>query len=209
MSVPRLTFLYPRLFKPESLRDSVTAYRPLCSPEARHRKAGFSSSVRRKEETYTQRYGPAAEPQFPPPSQPPVSNDLGRDGSLAGVIEKEVKAPTSKPEDKKAEQPAPKEATKSKAEPEKPTTSTSSAKSTERDEPQKLDAAESHPKEIMSAANQEPSARPLDTVLKREEPTQPTTEEHKPPHLQASRYVHHFDTFTLVRDLQNGGFTQD
>lgn len=31
----------------------------------------------------------------------------------------------------------------------------------------------------------------------------------KPPHLQAPPYVHHFDTYTLVRDLQKGGFTED
>jgi len=31
----------------------------------------------------------------------------------------------------------------------------------------------------------------------------------KPPHLQAPPYVHHFDTYTLVRDLQTGGFTED
>lgn len=31
----------------------------------------------------------------------------------------------------------------------------------------------------------------------------------KPPHLQAPPYVHHFDTYTLVRDLEKGGFTED
>jgi len=31
----------------------------------------------------------------------------------------------------------------------------------------------------------------------------------KPPHLQAPPYVHHFDTYTLVRDLQKGGFSED
>lgn len=209
MSVPRLTFLYPHLFRAGNLRESVTAYRPFRSSEARHRKAGFSSSVRRKEETYAQRYGPAAEPQLPPPSQPPVSKDLGRDGSLAGVIEKEVKAPIPKPEDKKAEQPPPKEAAKSKEDSEKSATSTSTAKPNAGDKPQKLDASESQLKEAIVTTNQKPSTKPLDTVLKGEEPIQSTPEEHKPPHLQASRYVHHFDTYTIVRDLQKGGFTQD
>ncbi|KAL8931999.1 MAG: hypothetical protein Q9211_006596, partial [Gyalolechia sp. 1 TL-2023] len=163
----------------------------------------------RKVETYAQRYGPAAEPRLPPPSQPPVSNDLGRDGSLAGAIEKEVKAPPPKLGDTKVEQPPAKEATKSKEEAETPANPTSTAKPTARDKPQKLDASESHPEGIISATNQESSTQPLDIVLKREDPTKSTPEEHKPPHLQASRYVHHFDTFTLVRDLQKGGFTQD
>ena len=34
-------------------------------------------------------------------------------------------------------------------------------------------------------------------------------EDHKPPHLQAPPYVHHFDSYTIVRDLKKGGFTQD
>ena len=34
-------------------------------------------------------------------------------------------------------------------------------------------------------------------------------EEHKAPHLQAPPYLHHFDTFTLVRDLERGGFSEE
>ncbi|KAF2672368.1 hypothetical protein BT63DRAFT_370096 [Microthyrium microscopicum] len=34
-------------------------------------------------------------------------------------------------------------------------------------------------------------------------------EDEKPPHLQAPPYVHHFDTWSLVRDLQSGGFSGD
>lgn len=34
--------------------------------------------------------------------------------------------------------------------------------------------------------------------------------EDKPPHLQAPPYVHHFDTYTLVRALQEGNsFTEE
>jgi hypothetical protein len=48
---------------------------------------------------------------------------------------------------------------------------------------------------------------PLDRVIDMESPNQP--DEEKAPHLQAPRYVHHFDTFSLVRDLQRGGFTEN
>jgi hypothetical protein len=48
---------------------------------------------------------------------------------------------------------------------------------------------------------------PLDRVMDMESPNQPDDE--KAPHLQAPRYVHHFDTFSLVRDLQRGGFTEN
>ena len=33
-----------------------------------------------------------------------------------------------------------------------------------------------------------------------------TATEHKHPHLQATPYVHHFDSYTLVQDLERGGF---
>jgi hypothetical protein len=50
------------------------------------------------------------------------------------------------------------------------------------------------------------SKSPLDRVIDMNSPNLP--EDDKPPHLQAPRYVHHFDTFSLVRDLQKGGFTE-
>jgi len=31
----------------------------------------------------------------------------------------------------------------------------------------------------------------------------------KPPHLTPPPYVHHFDTFTVVRSLEEGGFTEE
>ncbi|KAL8715621.1 MAG: hypothetical protein Q9225_006382 [Loekoesia sp. 1 TL-2023] len=209
MSTPRLTFLYPHLFKSRSLRDQTTTCQSLHGLKPRRRTAGISSTARRKEEPYAQRYGPAAEPQLPPPSQPPVPSDLGRDKSLAGAIEKEVKAPVSKQDDKKTQQPPPKETIKLEEDPERLTTSSSTTKPPIGDKAQNLGASESHSKENFSNSLQEPSSKPLATVLNREEPKQSTPEEQKPPHLQAPRYVHHFDTFTLVRDLQKGGFTQD
>ena len=209
MTTPRLIFLYPSLFRPLLIQESIPTQRSFRDLEHRRRRAGFSSTARKKEETFAQRYGPAAEPQLPPPSQPPVPNDLGRDISLAGAIEKEVKAPAPKQEEKKAEQVPPKETVKSKGEPESDVSPSPAAKIPIGEKAQRLDASEFHPKEAASAAPQETSSKPLATVLNREEPAQVTPEEHKPPHLQASRYVHHFDTFTLVRDLQKGGFTQD
>ena len=42
-----------------------------------------------------------------------------------------------------------------------------------------------------------------------ETPTSTETEQHKPPHMQAAPYVHHFDTYTLVNDLEErGAFTK-
>lgn len=40
-------------------------------------------------------------------------------------------------------------------------------------------------------------------------PTGPSTSGDKPPHLSPAPYVHHFDTYSLVRDLSSGGFGQE
>ncbi|KAI9052311.1 hypothetical protein LZ554_003664 [Drepanopeziza brunnea f. sp. 'monogermtubi'] len=50
---------------------------------------------------------------------------------------------------------------------------------------------------------------PIDTVLHMPPPE--TVEEEnagKPPHLQTPPYVHHFDTYTLVQQVEAGGFTE-
>jgi len=50
---------------------------------------------------------------------------------------------------------------------------------------------------------------PLESVLDMDPPSEAVQDPTKPPHLQAPPYVHHFDSWTLVRDLQGGGFSQD
>ncbi|TAQ89266.1 hypothetical protein B7494_g2403 [Chlorociboria aeruginascens] len=51
---------------------------------------------------------------------------------------------------------------------------------------------------------------PLETVLQMP-PPESLEEENaaKPPHLQTPPYVHHFDTYTLVQQVEAGGFTMD
>ena len=48
---------------------------------------------------------------------------------------------------------------------------------------------------------------PIDTVLTIPSLTGKPSDE-KPPHLQPPPYVHHFDTWSLVQDLNKGGFSQ-
>ncbi|KAL8847334.1 MAG: hypothetical protein Q9221_007617 [Calogaya cf. arnoldii] len=204
MSVPRLTFLYPHLFKPRRLREPIVVPRSFNESEHPSQRARISTTARRKQEAYPQRYGPAAEAQLPPPSQPPVPNDLGRDQSLAGAIEKEVKPPAPKQEEKKASEAPSKENTPAKDKKEAfPTAKSPITKQ----HATNLDASESHPKETL-AVTQEPPTKALDTVLHRQTPDQSTPSEQKPPHLQAPPYIHHFDTFTMTSALQKGGFTQ-
>lgn len=48
-------------------------------------------------------------------------------------------------------------------------------------------------------------AKPLDSVLHMPGPSE---EEHKPPHLKTPPYVHHFDTYGLVRQLTKSTYTE-
>ncbi len=51
---------------------------------------------------------------------------------------------------------------------------------------------------------------PIDTILQMPPPESPEEENaNKPPHLQTPPYVHHFDTYTLVQQVEAGGFTMD
>lgn len=49
---------------------------------------------------------------------------------------------------------------------------------------------------------------PMDAVLHMEPPENAKPED-KPPHLTPPPYVHHFDSYSLVKQLEGGGYTQD
>lgn len=219
MSIPRLTFLYPHLFKSARVHETGLALEPLRTRHYHIQKAGFTTT-RRKQETYSQRYGSAAEPQ-PPPSGSQIPEKPQNDKTLAGTIEKEVQAST-KTEKKQIEAPPKKEPNKSASETkekDKPDSNRDGTIDASLNDPAKcaneLDAAESHPRETVDAEaavkNSENArkVKPLETVLQMGPPTMEKLDEHKAPHLQAPLYVHHFDTFTLVKDLENGGFTEE
>lgn len=61
-----------------------------------------------------------------------------------------------------------------------------------------------------AAANTTDPLAPLETVLQMPPPESPDEENaSKPPHLQTPPYIHHFDTYTLVQEVEKGGFTHD
>lgn len=61
-----------------------------------------------------------------------------------------------------------------------------------------------------ATANASDHLAPLETVLQMPPPESPEAENaSKPPHLQTPPYVHHFDTYTLVKQVEGGGFTED
>ena len=194
-------------------------YPKRCNRRPTDQRAGISTSANHRHETYAQRYGTAAEPQPAPPpgsSMPPKPQD---EKSLADAIEKEVKAPTKQESQKK-----PAASASSAGSPEPPKQPAKDKKNNNRDEainttlrdPSKrareLDASESHPAQTADAVKSSEIAKkskPLETVLEMGPPVEEKPDEHKAPHLQAPPYVHHFDTFTLVKDLERGGFSED
>ncbi|KAL6719659.1 hypothetical protein ACLMJK_001580 [Lecanora helva] len=221
MSFSRLPFLYPQWFRQASYHEISLAACSLHPPHhGKHHRiptATICTSTKRRQEAFAQRYGPAAEPQSPPPSSslPPKPQD---EKSLAGTIEQEIKPPMRQDEQQKPESPVNSNASsrplseKIKAQPEESGDRASEdilQDSSKR--PLELDTT----KEIAdaaTAAKKVDSARksiPMETVLQMGPPTTEKPEEHRALHLQAPPYVHHFDTFTLVKDLERGGFTAD
>lgn len=210
MSLPRLTFLYPHLFGSVRCSETSLSCRSLRASKNQRCRAGFSTTTKSKQETYAQRYGPANEPS-PPPQLPSSSSQSSVDNeepkSLSTAIEKEVKATPPLRQEEKKSQPTSKESDKLSREDTSKASITSSAATVPKTQElsTRLDAAESHPKEQAIPPDKGiAEAKPLERLLQMNSPD----DEHKPPHLHAPLYVHHFDTFTLVRDLEKGGFTQ-
>ncbi|MCJ1268204.1 hypothetical protein MMC22_008090 [Lobaria immixta] len=208
MSLTRLNFLYPHLFKTAKVCECNLPRRPPRRGEKRSPKSTFSTSAQPRHETYAQRYGTAAEPQ-PPPI--PATDGLGGSKTLANTIEKDVKPSFGKQQERKPDSNQAKGATNANQEvqktAEKPLKSQSSP--TDNSAPaSKLDSGKFLPREAMKPTIGKEAGKSLETVLHMEAQDTKGNEEHKPHHLQAPPYVHHFDTFTLVSDLQKGGFTE-
>ncbi|KAF1967363.1 hypothetical protein BU23DRAFT_583896 [Bimuria novae-zelandiae CBS 107.79] len=85
-----------------------------------------------------------------------------------------------------------------------PPPSTIPPKETKRVEAETPDAAASVPPPDPPKA---PDAKPIETILHMPSPQE--EEERKPPHLKTPRYLHHFDTYSLVKDLTNSGFSEE
>ena len=208
MSIPRLTFLYPHIFK------SIRACEPTVAPPlpklrraSQKQLAGFHNSARSGQDIHAQRYGTATEGRLPPPP-PPLPYSLGGGPALETKPEQgeavQAKQEGAEPELGKNMQESSQDGPDDLKTTKPATLSTDSST-----RPRILDAAESHPKEPPEPVK-EGARKPLETFLTiKEPPPEENSEEHKPPHLQPPPYVHHFDTYTLVRDVEKGGFTMD
>ncbi|MCJ1340278.1 hypothetical protein MMC09_005572 [Bachmanniomyces sp. S44760] len=206
MSSPRLSFLYPYFLRPISKPAAVNRYCAPGSQKAHHR--GIQTTIRCRQETFAQRYGPATDPQDLPLS----SKELKESTDF-----KKVRTRTKPAQQAKADQVKHASNSREQGQPDgNPSlegTDTAKQKATQSTI---LDAEESHPQEETTSHLRVGNDKPLETVLHMEPPSSRSSsaseeEDHnnRPPHLHAPPYVHHFDTFSLVKDLEKGSLTSD
>lgn len=224
MAAPRLPFLYPNLIR--AVRSCDPSHRSI------HRSLRFPSngfrttSCRREGEAYHRRYGPAAEANLPPPSRP-------KDESGQPVSETpDCSKPATPPDQSQSQsQEQSQSQSQSQSQPQSDDTKSSAPNTSDTEEQthaQEESSAELEPQEddtTFTAADTVPDAspdtppnykeNPLEYVLHMPSPSrelmpsQASTTSDAPPHLKPAPYVHHFDTYSLVRDLSKGGFTDD
>ncbi|KAI1267299.1 hypothetical protein F5Y18DRAFT_379815 [Xylariaceae sp. FL1019] len=213
MSTVRLSFLYPHLFRAARLAESVspsaaqttkTRYRkPNCRSRpqhANHHSSTFATSARARQAALFERHGTAVEPipvspgavKLPQPekttSQPPSQS---RDPT-SSKIQDAAQEKTPEREAERAERPNETDIPAHDA--------ASDANSTEGQVTTK--PAAQTPQQVASEERMQHSG-PMEAVLH-----MPPPEAMQHPHISKPTYIHHFDTYTLVKRLEEGGYTQ-
>ncbi|KAF2734878.1 hypothetical protein EJ04DRAFT_436213 [Polyplosphaeria fusca] len=143
---------------------------------------GFSTSIRRVDASNLQRYGTAQEPAPHLRDSEQMISQERQDPDKSQSANDQKNEPVEEEEDE-PQQPAP------------------------LPKPNMMDATESAPQTPAPDPVQAPDSKPLDTILYMPSPTE--EEQRKPPHLKTPPYVHHFDTYSLVKDLGRSGFTDE
>lgn len=200
MSTARLTFLYPHLFRAVRFGESsVRSAKVRCRKPPNIRKprlAAFSSTTPARQAVF-ERHGKAVEPQ---PATPDVVNLPGPGADLS-------KLSSFEPADKKG----PSIEKELAQEPPEPPQETEDAKAKEPDKAETApqDATpmpgslSSNPQQAATEAKMQESG-PMEAVLHI-----PPPESTHHPHISTPPYVHHFDSYTLVKELEAGVYTRD
>ncbi|KAJ5612696.1 hypothetical protein N7510_005890 [Penicillium lagena] len=239
MAAPRLPFLYPNLMRAVRACEP-TPYRSARLP--RPVPYTFHATRHHNQEAYQRRYGPAVDPNLPPPSKP-KGRKSAKSGEDAAASENEGAAnaterKNTQPEQSQQAQSQDASAGPADAQPDPELVAADSTPS--RSNPQPGDQLDENPATVdVGEDNWAAAPTPLHEAAASEEkpepdpippPNQSAFEEvyHMPgpsaslfptgsspsdhnssPHLTPGPYVHHFDTYSLVRDLSHGGFTTD
>ncbi|OAL55194.1 hypothetical protein IQ07DRAFT_607633 [Pyrenochaeta sp. DS3sAY3a] len=183
MAAPKLPFLWPMLFKPTKpsrIRTPASRAIDRTHPRLRQRECRHFTTTRRwSEEATIKRYGTAQEPA-PTPSTSDTQKEPEQNQS-----ENTTKPPES--EDAPDEEPL------QTSPPSTPTQKSTPA------------VDQTLPPQPAPEPPRTGDSHPLDSVLHMPGPQD--SEQHKPPHLKTPPYVHHFDTYSLVRDLSRSAYT--
>ncbi|KAL4780000.1 hypothetical protein BJX76DRAFT_62376 [Aspergillus varians] len=241
MASPRLPFLYPSLMR--AVKACEPSRRSLRIPSnarlPRTSRTPFHTTRRRAQTAMQRRYGPAVEPNIPPPFQLKDESASNQD-------------PDSAPSEKTSDASSPPEQSQSQSQAELQPESRDAAENTVTTssepeivtqpaehrtaegeqvvevEPEEEEEDRSAP-EILEAKQQPPNhteeqqppeerttapifdVNPLESVFHMPSPssylTPSTPPSTQPQHMAPPPYLHHFDTYTLVRDLAKGGFS--
>lgn len=206
MSTARLTFLYPHLFRSIRLGESVasqTAAKRCRKPISQRNPfiRGFKTSARSREAVF-ERHGKAVEPS-------PVSPDAIKLPQSENTKATDAEAQSQKDATAAVKLAAEAEAEgegKGEREREGESVQAESASPAPAQSPQDLGA----PKETTPTPQQKiveekmQASGPMDAVLH-----MPPPGEHAHPHISKPPYVHHFDTYTLVKQLEAGGYSKE
>ncbi|KAI1082200.1 hypothetical protein F5B20DRAFT_532545 [Whalleya microplaca] len=198
MSTTRLTFLYPHLFRAARLGESAAhAAQSRCRKSPNHcqppHKASLTTTHRPKQAAF-ERHGTAVEPtavlpdavKIPQPGREPSEDPKAEPAGKKGAAQQE-KEPSQ--ESKDAED-----------------TIINAADGSESLSP----AASGAPGQATTAQQQAATeakmqqSGPMEAVLH-----MPPPESTAHPHISTPPYVHHFDTYTLVKQLEAGGYTKE
>lgn len=234
MATPRLPFLYPNLMRAvRSCEPNTRRALRLTGPRQK-----FHTSRRREQEAYHRRYGPAVEPNIPPPSRP-------KDASAERTTSGTEKVPIGKDTAEKPEQTtasAEQAPSQLQSQAQKDAADAAAASSSEQAAAESAKGGASAKAELQdnyeekSDGTETPSSSTFSSRDVGEEmsqmppythqsafddvyhmpspsthltPSGPAPSDNRPPHLSPAPYVHHFDTYSLVLDLSKGGYTND
>ncbi|XHF96802.1 hypothetical protein AWENTII_000419 [Aspergillus wentii] len=237
MAVPRFPFLYPNLMRAVRSCEPTTHLSIRIPPKTSSTsRRAFHTTRRREQGTYHRRYGPAAEANLPPPHRP---KGEASDQPAANPPPSEKDSSSDQQDTAPPEQPQPQESPEKDTIEKSPSAAedlvtTRSAKHDTPAEPEpkeepapaqaKPDAEEASPSERVNEERNAPppppppppqDQAPLDSVFHMPSPSAFLTpsgspgSDNRPPHMAPAPYVHHFDTYSLVRDLSKGAFTDD
>ncbi|KAG7115254.1 hypothetical protein HYQ45_007620 [Verticillium longisporum] len=202
MSTARLTFLYPPLFRPLRVGTGVAQATRTCRKryaDPKRQRAVFSTAFAPRAPV-ARRHGKAVEPlpapaeddEMRPPLAPPSPEALAKDSELAHAAAANTAAAAATEPAAEAQPP--------------PLTAHPPADTNAEPDAEGKDAAASDSRE--EARQDAKKSGPLEAMLQMPEPGTEEGGARQHPHLSPPPYVHHFDSYSLVRQLQAGGYTE-